>query len=212
MIDFIEKPYVQLKQSSRYKMSSDTHHLAAFMEIRKKDKVIDVGTNNGVLALAAAVQTSSHVIGLDIDQDAINLAGENAELNHCQNCEFINCRVQDYQSSVVDVIVSNPPYHSDTRFEEDIMQFDDTLTLDELATHAYRLLKDKGRMYLIIKAYRLLETALIFNEKHFSLRRIQMIHHSMNHQASSVCMEFRKNGKSHLIVDAPIINEVNEEK
>ena len=211
MMDYLEKPYIQIKQSSRYKMSSDTHHLAKFMEIRKNDKVIDVGTNNGVLALAAAVQTKNNVVGLDIDQEAILLATENAELNKCENLEFILCPVQDYESTLVDVVVSNPPYHNDARFKEDVMQFDDTLSLDDLAKHAYRCLKDKGRMYLIIKAYRLCETVLIFNERHFSLRRIQMIHHSVNHQASSVCMEFRKNGKSHLIIEAPIINELGKD-
>lgn len=207
MFDYLKEPAITIKQSSRYKMSSDTHHLAKFMEIRQNDKVIDVGTNNGVLAIAAAVQTKNQVYGLDIDEAAIRLAYENAEINQCHNISFECLEVQKYLGSVVDVIISNPPYHNDQRFKADVMQFDDTLTLNDLALHAYRLLKDKGRMYLIIKAYRMLETAQIFNEARFSLRRIQMIHHSSSHQASSVCMEFRKNGKSHLIIEAPIINE-----
>ncbi len=207
MFDYLSQPPIKIKQSKRYKMSSDTHHLAAFMEIRKHDCVIDVGTNNGVLALAAAVQTDDKVVGLDIDESAIALAKENAKLNNCLNAEFKLCALQDYQSEVVDVVISNPPYHTDTRFKEDIMQFDDTLSLEDLAQHAYRLLKDKGRMYLIIKAYRMIETANIFQNQKFSLRRLKMIHHSINHQASSVCMEFRKNGKAHCVIEAPIINE-----
>ncbi len=75
MNDFLGE--IELKQSSRYKISSDTAHLASFMDIRISDRVIDVGTNNGALALVAAKKTKKEVIGLDIEQEAIDSAIEN---------------------------------------------------------------------------------------------------------------------------------------
>ncbi len=117
------------------------------------------------------------------------------------------CRFQDYQTKEVNVIISNPPYHKAVQHKEDIKQFDDMLNLEDLAQHSYRLLKDSGRMYLVIKAYRMIETIEIFKRFRFSVSKIQMIHHSLNHQASSVCLEFRKNGKDHCVICAPIINE-----
>ena len=86
-------------------MTSDTLHLAKFMNIRKSDFVLDVGTNNGVLALIAQTYTRKSVIGLDIDTSAIQLARENAIINDL-SCQFLVSRVQDYESiNAFDVIV-----------------------------------------------------------------------------------------------------------
>ena len=43
--------------------------------------VVDLGTGSGVLAMAAALMGARSVIGLDIDQDAIDSAETSARLN-----------------------------------------------------------------------------------------------------------------------------------
>lgn len=49
-------------------------------EIKRK-KVLDVGTGSGILAIGAAKLGFSHIIGTDIEEDAIKAASENAEIN-----------------------------------------------------------------------------------------------------------------------------------
>lgn len=43
--------------------------------------VLDLGTGSGVLAIAAALTGARHVVGVDVDQDAIDNARHNAALN-----------------------------------------------------------------------------------------------------------------------------------
>jgi ribosomal protein L11 methyltransferase len=69
--------------------------------------VIDVGTGSGVLAIAASLLGASPVIALDDDQDAIQSARENLELNPGATVEF---RVGDLRSSVpgvADLVLAN---------------------------------------------------------------------------------------------------------
>lgn len=210
MVDYIPHSTLKLIQDKRYKMSSDTIHLAQFLRLRKNDKIIDVGTNNGVLALYASIYTKNQVMGIDISTSAIECAQTNALLNEIKNISFYVSQLQDFNHTLVDVIICNPPYHKAIN-NSDEMQFDHFLSLEDLAKHSYRLLKDKGRCMMIIKAYRMIETIQIFHDYQFALRRIQMVHHSLSHQASSVCFEFVKEGKEHCLIEAPIINVVESQ-
>ena len=74
-------------------------------------KVLDIGTGTGCIAIALAkFLPKARVAALDLSEAALELAGENAELNQV--------RVDFHQSNVLnealpgqyDLIVSNPPY------------------------------------------------------------------------------------------------------
>lgn len=63
--------------------------LMAFNQLLKArhfDRVLDVGTGTGVLAIAAAKTGSRRVVGTDIDADAVRVAAENAALNGARAC------------------------------------------------------------------------------------------------------------------------------
>jgi tRNA1(Val) A37 N6-methylase TrmN6 len=205
-MDYIPNTDLKLMQdTNHFKMTSDSIHLCEFLNIRKNDKVLDVGCNNGVIALYSKLKTHNLCVGIDINEEAIELAKKNIKLNDLNNIEFYCSRLQDFNGLNFDLISCNPPYHKDDT-QTDYANFDGTLTLDELAQHAFPLLKDKGRCSIVIKAERLSEAITIFNSYRFGLKRIRFIHHSIKHKASSVCLEFIKNGVEQTIVEAPIIN------
>ncbi|MBO4234891.1 MAG: 50S ribosomal protein L11 methyltransferase [Firmicutes bacterium] len=49
--------------------------------VNRGDKVLDVGTGSGILAIAAAKLGASEVLGIDIDEDAVRVANENIASN-----------------------------------------------------------------------------------------------------------------------------------
>jgi release factor glutamine methyltransferase len=76
-------------------------------------RVADVGTGSGILALAAARAGASRVVALDINPKAAWAAGENARLNGVG--DRVDCVCSNLLSAITDgplfdVIVSNPPY------------------------------------------------------------------------------------------------------
>lgn len=76
--------------------------------------VVDVGTGSGCIALSLAQEfPSASYLGIDISENAVALAGENAE--RCHLTEKVRFVVADGlddfdEPQCVDVIVSNPPY------------------------------------------------------------------------------------------------------
>lgn len=70
--------------------------------------VLDVGTGSGILAIAAALLDSEHVLGVDIDPLAVKIAKENVERNSCQN--KVEIREGDLTKGLnykADVVVAN---------------------------------------------------------------------------------------------------------
>ena len=53
--------------------------------IRGGERIIDVGTGSGILAIAAALLGAGHVLAVDIDPDAVLVASENVAHNRVEN-------------------------------------------------------------------------------------------------------------------------------
>ncbi|MUL09842.1 peptide chain release factor N(5)-glutamine methyltransferase [Aliivibrio fischeri] len=91
--------------------------------------ILDLGTGTGAIALAIASEMPTlNVIGVDYQDDAVELAKGNAKINHINNVEFRQGSWFEpiYLSDKFDIIVSNPPYidgndphlsEGDVRFE-----------------------------------------------------------------------------------------------
>lgn len=92
----------------------------------KSPKILDIGTGTGNIAIALAKNIpDSSVVGVDISEDALALAGENAAINNVQKKTgfifgdvFDNRFIENLDKS--DCVVSNPPYVSES--EKDRLQ------------------------------------------------------------------------------------------
>ena len=79
----------------------------------QKPKIIDLGTGSGCIAIALKKNLSCTITGIDISNQAIEVAKENALKNQVE-IEYkienmINTNLEGY-----DVIISNPPYVKET--------------------------------------------------------------------------------------------------
>ncbi len=94
----------------------------------KPKHILDLGTGTGALALALAREFSrANVTGVDVIEDAVQLALENKKLNNVENVQFFKSDwFAALKENTFDLIVSNPPYideddihlsQGDVRFE-----------------------------------------------------------------------------------------------
>ena len=76
-----------------------------------EDKIIgDLGCGTGILSIGAALLGAKHVIGVDIDQQQLDLAAQNADnLEVSEKIEWLQIDIEEFQQPV-DVIIQNPPF------------------------------------------------------------------------------------------------------
>lgn len=93
----------------------------------KPQRVLDLGTGTGAIALAIAKERPySEVVAIDFSNAAVDLAQRNAAKNRIRNVQIFQSDWFENVTGVFDIIVSNPPYidaqdphlhEGDVRFE-----------------------------------------------------------------------------------------------
>ena len=74
-----------------------------------KINIIDLGTGSGCIAIALKKNLNSTVTAIDISNEALSLAKDNAKLNDV-DITFINQSMTEPLEDRYDIIISNPPY------------------------------------------------------------------------------------------------------
>jgi putative methylase len=142
-LKILEKPKLKLEQypiSSQ--VASELLYMAGFDNNDLDGKVIDLGTGTGRLAIGAALMGSEHVVGVDVDDDALKLARLNAE-EVGVDVEWMRLNI-DRVGGNYDSVIMNPPYgtrtvHADINFLRKAL---------ELAPSVYSVHKTSTRDYL----------------------------------------------------------------
>lgn len=86
----------------------------------KLHSILDIGTGSGCIAIALKKALSNTwITGIDISEDALSLAKQNALLNQCDIAFLKKDVLSETLEETFDIIVSNPPYI--THEEENVM-------------------------------------------------------------------------------------------
>lgn len=126
-------------------------------------KVLDIGTGSGAIALSLAIDRDNwQVTASDISSNALELAQENAEVIDVA-IDFVQSDCFQEITGKYDIIVSNPPYISETDREEvglNVLTSEPHLALfavedgyavyRKIAENAQKYLTEKGKIYLEI--------------------------------------------------------------
>lgn len=76
-------------------------------DVVKGKRVLDIGCGSGILSIAAEKMGAKEVLGVDIDEDSINNARENAILNQLTKSSFSNLPIDQIKKKRFEVIFAN---------------------------------------------------------------------------------------------------------
>lgn len=200
-----------------YRFSIDALLLSKFVQIRRDERVIDLGTGCGILPLLLSRTTkASSFFGVEIQRELVECALKNISLNHLEDRIFI--LHLDYRElktyfppGSFDVVLSNPPYRKyqtgriNPHPEKAIARHEIKGTLDDLVSIASYLLPDKGRAYLIFPASRTVDLFVALRKEKLEPKRIQLIHPKREESAKFILVESVKSSGVELNLMPPLI-------
>jgi putative methylase len=143
-LKILDKPDLKLEQ---YPVSSgvaaELLYTAGFEHNDLHGRVVDLGTGTGRLAIGSSLMGAEETVGVDVDQQALAIARENAERVDAR-VEWVCSEIQKINGRF-DAVIMNPPYgtrtsHADKRFLEKAFQ---------LAPVIYSIHKTATREYLV---------------------------------------------------------------
>ncbi|MAU31367.1 MAG: protein-(glutamine-N5) methyltransferase, release factor-specific [Flavobacteriaceae bacterium] len=150
-------------------------------------EILDIGSGSGCIAISLAKNLpNAKVSALDISNDALEVAKENATLNNV-DIEFINSDIFEYQSDKkYDIIVSNPPYVLESEkllMKKNVLDFEPELALfvedinpviyyEAISWFSKNYLNKKGRLFLEINENYKNELMFLFRDN-FSIEIIK---------------------------------------
>lgn len=201
-----------------FSFSLDSAMLANFVDIRLTDnKIIDLGTGNGIIPLILSMRTNKKIIGIEIQKKLSDLAKKSVSYNKLDDqIEIINMDMKHYVNpdliSKFDIITCNPPYfkyHEGSLMNKDkeklIARHEVMITLSDIFSISKKLLKDGGKLAIVHRADRLIEILNEFEQNNIVPKRLQFVYESVDKNAIIVLIEGIKNGKSGLKVESPFI-------
>ena len=190
------------------KVGTDGVLLGAWARVEHCKRILDVGTGTGLVALMAAQRSSAEVVGIDLDADAVAQASENAQASpwsdrvRMENVD-VKCFAgrADDSCQFFDAILCNPPYFENSLKCPDaartMARHTDTLTFDELAQSAARLLTPEGELSVVIPYDRATDMTISAACYGLFATRQTMVCPMQGGRPKRILMAFSKQGEAH---------------
>jgi len=200
-----------------YRYGIDSFLLARFARFQKSDSVCDLGSGVGILGILAVERFGvQEVTAIEIQEGLAQMAIKNArKLGLEDRFKVLNLDWREILKKKkipkFNVVISNPPYRKQSTGrlssgrEMSIAKHEIHGTMGDLILCAKKILKPKGRFYVMYPPLRLEELIQELNQVNFKIQRMAMIHPYGDRPASQVMVEAVLASNREMILEPPVI-------
>lgn len=199
-----------------YRFSVDALLLYSFVSVRHACAIVDLGAGSGIIGLLLAKKyEKAKVLLVELQEGLYRLAKRNIGVNGL--AERVTAVLSDVslvadkvQGSLFDVVVSNPPFRKPTTGrislgeERAVARHEIRLRLPELTESASRLLRARGRFFVIYHPERLMELMDALRANRLEPKRVRFVHNDTSASSKIVLVEAVKGGRAGIRIEKPL--------
>lgn len=205
-----------IQRPDQFCFSLDSILAAHYVSIRKKDRIADLGTGTGVIALLLSTLGGEDITAFEINPVMADLARRNVNGNNKSDCiKVVECDYRNvkelYPTGSFDSVVVNPPYREIGTGRMNHCEgvasasYELNVTLEDIFHTAQYLLKYGGRLTMIHRADRLVDLITLGRRYKMEAKRIRPVYARIGASVVRVLLEFRYGGHTELILEPPLL-------
>ena len=209
--------YEIIQHPGKFCFGMDAVLLANFARVKGNERALDLGTGTGIIPILLTAKTDGkNFVGLEIQEESADMARRSVMHNHLE--EQISIVTGDIKEAAnifgpvsFDVITTNPPYMignhgiTNTSDTKAIARHEVLCTLDDILRESARVLKPKGRFYMVHRPFRLAEILSKMVNVGIEPKRMRFVHPFIDKEPNMVLIEGLRGGNSRLTVEPPLI-------
>ena len=193
------KQFLVRQDKAAFKVGTDGVLLGAWTDVSGVDRVLDIGSGTGLLALMAAQRCDARITAVEIEPASFTQAKENIAASPWkERIEIIHTSFQEYYVKTAKqfgLILTNPPWFRDSVKPEDagksIARHNLKLPFRELVGGVKKLLTEDGRFCLVLPSDESLYFRKICLDRGLYLNRVLMVRPRTSMPPKRYLMEFR---------------------
>lgn len=215
MVELLNR-YKMIQGGGQLKLGSDAVMLAAYVRPVKAPYICDLGCGTGAITLLLASRyADAKIVGVDIQEEAIQIANQNIILNSIQDRVEVTCadfrdECELLSAKSFTTVVCNPPYYtSSNTFNSEISA---ELARREVGTDIYdvcktasRLLKNRGEFYLVYRSERLNDVFHAMRSAGVEPKRFKLIYNTVSARSKLCLVMGKKDSLPGLDAEAPLV-------
>ena len=211
------KGYEIIQSPGRFCFGMDAVLLSSYAKVRKRELALDLGTGTGILPiLLEAKNEGEHYTGLEIQEESADMACRSVSHNGLEDkIDIVTGDIKEasgiFGAASFHVITTNPPYmigeHGLKNENEAlyIARHEALCTLDDILRESARLLKPKGRFYMVHRPFRLPEILAKMSAYGIEPKRMRLVYPHIDKEPNMVLLEGLRGGRPRMQVEPPLI-------
>ncbi len=217
-LDDLQRNHFQIIQDpGRFCFGMDAVLLSGFAKIKPGERVLDLGSGNGIIPILLAAKTeAAYLAGLEIQPENVDMAKRSIVFNGLQERVFMTEGDIKEASALLgassfDAVTCNPPYmpgrHGLTSQDmpRAIARHEILCTFEDVARETAKLLRPGGKFYLVHRPFRLAEIMNTLLSYKLEPKRMRLVYPFVDQEPNMVLLEASRGGNPHLRVEAPLI-------
>jgi len=204
-----------IQRKDMFNFSLDTVLLANFCTLNKDlNEIVDFGTNNAAIPLLLSKRTHKLITGIEIQEEAVELARKNVNLNHLENqIRIVHDDIKNYVKNTekVKLVVCNPPFfkvgEKSNLNENEYLQIarhEIKINLEEIIKSAAMILDNKGRLAMVHRPDRMIEIINCMQKYDIEPKRIRFVYPKVGKESHIFLIEGMYKGNKGVKIEAPL--------